>query len=309
MPLALRRLLRRGVCGTRALSASPPPADAASDERLPRPVRRLKHALAACPQEALASLVALDMLSIYGTFSAFSLAGLSFSSEVARARGVPGWPTHPHACRGQFAVAFALSRPLRRLRLPLDLAAASVLARVAPSLKEVWRGWSAGRARVVLNRSRHTRGPRRARSAWGRCLPMLWCGGLLRRGEGDSLMRCFACLSCPCVGPDHPKGSGHPATSGRPWPVLATGPPLRQSGRGGRVDQQLRRSLHDRLAWRWAVHRLGTVCRCVGGCRAMPDKQWLTPSSNHPPLRQDFVPGLMSRAWCRRLGLPTPALC
>jgi hypothetical protein len=36
----------------------------------------------------------------------------------------------------QFALAFALSRPFRRVRLPVDLAAAGLLARVFPTLKQ-----------------------------------------------------------------------------------------------------------------------------------------------------------------------------
>lgn len=34
-------------------------------------------------------------------------------------------------------MAFALSRPLRRLRLPVELAAAAALARAAPALRQV----------------------------------------------------------------------------------------------------------------------------------------------------------------------------
>lgn len=47
-----------------------------------RVARRLAGVFEKHPRESVAALVLLDMISIYGTYSAITLAGLSFSSEV-----------------------------------------------------------------------------------------------------------------------------------------------------------------------------------------------------------------------------------
>ncbi len=81
------------ACGARALATGAGPAapgKAPPSPPLPAPVRRLKLALTQYPREALVSVIALDMLSIYGAYSAITLAGLSFSSEVRWGGGAAG---------------------------------------------------------------------------------------------------------------------------------------------------------------------------------------------------------------------------
>eukprot|EP00127_Corallochytrium_limacisporum_P001939 Clim_evm94s88 gene=Clim_evmTU94s88 len=80
-------------------------------------VSRLNHAFTFHPHESAACMVGMDILSIYGTYTALGLLGLDFSAN--------------------FALAFALSRTVRRLRLPMELAVAGVLAKMAPQLREV----------------------------------------------------------------------------------------------------------------------------------------------------------------------------
>jgi hypothetical protein len=96
--LFARATLRTASGAPRFLATLPPSSSLPPQQRpesdrsalLPGPVRRLKLALAQCPQEALISLIALDMASIYGTYTAINLAGLSFSSEVGRSESSCG---------------------------------------------------------------------------------------------------------------------------------------------------------------------------------------------------------------------------
>ena len=71
------------------------------------------------PRISAATLLAAEMTSVYGTYSALGAAGIVFPAE--------------------FALAFALNRPLRRLRLPLDLAVSAAVARAVPPLRTVRR--------------------------------------------------------------------------------------------------------------------------------------------------------------------------
>lgn len=82
-------------------------------------VKRLNHSFSKHSLEAIGCLLALEITSIYGTHTCISAFGLApiFTSE--------------------FAFAFALARPLRRVRFPLDVTGAAVLRRLAPSLGEV----------------------------------------------------------------------------------------------------------------------------------------------------------------------------
>ncbi len=65
----------------------------------------------------LGSYAALDALSIFGIFTVYSAMGVSVSADLA--------------------VAFGLSRLLRKVRMPVDLAAGALLAQVVPSLAQV----------------------------------------------------------------------------------------------------------------------------------------------------------------------------
>jgi hypothetical protein len=104
-------------------SSSPPtpapvPATAAASASAPGPlVRRLNHAFTAHPRASLVCLLSAEALSLYGAHALL----------VAAHVDVPA----------SFAVAFALSRTLRRARLPAELAGAAFLARVAPALASV----------------------------------------------------------------------------------------------------------------------------------------------------------------------------
>ncbi|KAF0682823.1 Aste57867_25122 [Aphanomyces stellatus] len=62
-------------------------------------------------------MVASDMTAVFSTYALLQLSGVVISPE--------------------FALAFAASRPLRRLRMPLDIAAAAFLAKYFPALTTV----------------------------------------------------------------------------------------------------------------------------------------------------------------------------
>ena len=90
-------------------SSKPPP--------LPFIVQKLNHSIEHHPAECAASLVGLDIVLIFGCYQAIQLTGIQFSAE--------------------FALAFAVSRPLRKLRLPFEIAAAAGLSKLVPSLKHI----------------------------------------------------------------------------------------------------------------------------------------------------------------------------
>jgi hypothetical protein len=69
------------------------------------------------PFELVAAYVALDIASILGVHQALLAAGVEAPAD--------------------FAVAFALSRLLRRVRVPVDLAVAGVIAKAFPALTQV----------------------------------------------------------------------------------------------------------------------------------------------------------------------------
>ncbi|RHY30806.1 hypothetical protein DYB32_004014 [Aphanomyces invadans] len=65
----------------------------------------------------LGVMIASDMASVFGTYGLLQLSGVTISPE--------------------FALAFACSRPLRRLRMPLDVAAAACISKMFPELTKV----------------------------------------------------------------------------------------------------------------------------------------------------------------------------
>jgi hypothetical protein len=80
-------------------------------------VTRLNTSLEAYPVETAIAYVALDAISVFSVYAVLTVAQVS----------VPG----------DFALAFAISRALRRFRLPVDIAVAAVLLRVYPPLSLV----------------------------------------------------------------------------------------------------------------------------------------------------------------------------
>jgi len=69
------------------------------------------------PRETLVAMLCMEVVSIYSIH------------ELMVAGGI--------AVPGEFALAFAMGRPLRRLRLPLELLGAAALGRAFPALKRV----------------------------------------------------------------------------------------------------------------------------------------------------------------------------
>mmetsp|Transcript_13876 Transcript_13876/g.15810 ORF Transcript_13876/g.15810 Transcript_13876/m.15810 type:complete len:278 (-) Transcript_13876:731-1564(-) len=69
------------------------------------------------PHETCVSMLSMEILSIYGTHSLLVYSGIHVPVE--------------------FALAFAMSRPFRRLRLPLELAGAAALSHFFPSLRRI----------------------------------------------------------------------------------------------------------------------------------------------------------------------------
>ena len=62
-------------------------------------------------------MIGLDIAMVFGCYQAIQFTGYTFSAE--------------------FALAFALSRPLRRVRFPVEVAVASVLSNAFPSLAAI----------------------------------------------------------------------------------------------------------------------------------------------------------------------------
>ena len=100
---------------------------------------RLNSSFSSWPRSSVACLLGCEILSIYGSHTALVAAGVSVPPE--------------------FALAFALSRPFRRMRLPVELLGAGVLSRAVPALTEVkLTGLTAGLPESVRNVVR-TAGP------------------------------------------------------------------------------------------------------------------------------------------------------
>lgn len=126
-------------CGVRALSSAPQPeapssapplpaaADAASSpqelpQSPPQPpppawVTFINSALESHGMETAVMFVALDVASVTTMYAALGAAGVTPDAD--------------------FALAFALARLVRRVRLPFDIAVAAALARAFPSLAQV----------------------------------------------------------------------------------------------------------------------------------------------------------------------------
>lgn len=80
-------------------------------------VLSMNEAISKQPVATVGSFAAIDALSIFAIYTLYSGAGLSVSADLA--------------------VAFGVSRLLRKVRLPVDLAAGALLARFLPSLAQV----------------------------------------------------------------------------------------------------------------------------------------------------------------------------
>ncbi|KAH9259460.1 hypothetical protein BASA81_002503 [Batrachochytrium salamandrivorans] len=104
-------------------------------------IQRSNAAFKAYPAESGACMLACEIGSIYSSYLVLHASGLTIPSS--------------------FAVGFALSRPLRRLRLPLDLAAAGLLKKAVPALgqlelSELFRGL--GRTSTMVERANQSLG-------------------------------------------------------------------------------------------------------------------------------------------------------
>jgi hypothetical protein len=98
--------------------ASPPSPSPSSPSSPPPPwVAVLNEALALHPLETVAAYIGMDIASIGGAYLALTALSVDVPAD--------------------FAVAFAASRLLRRVRLPVDLAVAGVLAKLYPPLTMV----------------------------------------------------------------------------------------------------------------------------------------------------------------------------
>ncbi|TMW60831.1 hypothetical protein Poli38472_000873 [Pythium oligandrum] len=80
-------------------------------------VNKLNESIRSHPGETIAVLFASDIGSIGAMYGLLSISGIEFSPE--------------------FALAFAASRPFRRVRLPLDIAAAAAVAKIFPAFSRV----------------------------------------------------------------------------------------------------------------------------------------------------------------------------
>lgn len=69
------------------------------------------------PREALAGILCMEIISIYGVHKMMVLSGVQIPAE--------------------YALAFAMGRPLRRLRFPVEIIGAGALSRLVPALKRV----------------------------------------------------------------------------------------------------------------------------------------------------------------------------
>lgn len=129
--------------------------------------RVINRALAEAPRESIACLLGAEILSIYGAYAALQALDVQVSSD--------------------FAVAFALSRPFRRLRLPVEVLGAVALARVAPPLARV-RVTQLSKALPRCERAGEARAPSASCPAhvagWPPCLPRSF---ITSRAEGRPL--------------------------------------------------------------------------------------------------------------------------
>ena len=80
-------------------------------------VQRLNHTFERFPQESAVSLLGCEIVSIFGVHQLIQLSGLYIPAS--------------------FALGFAVSRPFRRVRLPLELIFAAGLRRILPDLAKV----------------------------------------------------------------------------------------------------------------------------------------------------------------------------
>ncbi|GBG25908.1 Molybdate-anion transporter [Hondaea fermentalgiana] len=82
-----------------------------------RTVDMINDRITTYPREAIAGIMCMEILGIYGAHQLLVLSGVQVPAE--------------------YALAFAMGRPLRRLRFPLELAAAGLLCRIEPALQRV----------------------------------------------------------------------------------------------------------------------------------------------------------------------------
>lgn len=105
-------------------TAAPNGATSKGDSAQPSPprwVQRINTAIENAPAETLLTYVALDAASIFTIFS------ILMQAQDAIGLQVPA----------DFAVAFALARVVRKIRLPADIAVAGALAKLYPPLTQV----------------------------------------------------------------------------------------------------------------------------------------------------------------------------
>lgn len=120
-------------------------------------VRMLQDALENYPAETVTAYILLDIASMGGMYQLLSLTG---AAEHITA---------------DFVVAFAISRLLRRFRLPVDLAAAGLVAKLYPPLTQVQvsRAWTSPAATGGATAAAHSSSSSSAGGGGG--------GGALRR--------------------------------------------------------------------------------------------------------------------------------
>jgi hypothetical protein len=128
-----------GVSGIRASSGGGSGVEAGSS-LIERAVARINYSFEHFPREALGCMFAAEILSIYGTHSLLVASGVSVPAE--------------------FALAFAMGRPLRRVRFPAEVLLAATLCRAMPAL---------GRIKIAQAMAGAT--PEAVRSGWGRASP------------------------------------------------------------------------------------------------------------------------------------------
>eukprot|EP00160_Parvularia_atlantis_P005828 Unigene15060_Nuclearia_a/m.45121 Unigene15060_Nuclearia_a/g.45121 ORF Unigene15060_Nuclearia_a/g.45121 Unigene15060_Nuclearia_a/m.45121 type:complete len:243 (+) Unigene15060_Nuclearia_a:50-778(+) len=118
------RVARRPLSAAAVHSAAPMPSATEKDAEDAVPpgwrrhlARRLNATFAAHPLESMAAVVLIDIATIYGAHTALVAAAVQPPVELA--------------------IAFAISRPLRRFRLPVELVVAEGLARRVPWLTHI----------------------------------------------------------------------------------------------------------------------------------------------------------------------------
>ncbi|CAK9024693.1 Molybdate-anion transporter [Durusdinium trenchii] len=116
-----RRMARKtwsAVTQVRALGTSSGEKEEAAGTGVSyRVAERVNRSLQDYPASALGCILGMEILTIYGTHRMLVTTGVVVPAE--------------------FAVAFAMSRPFRRLRLPVELLGAAALCRVFPALRRV----------------------------------------------------------------------------------------------------------------------------------------------------------------------------